>query len=300
MTGGYGMQSRDKIMLLLLALIWSSSFVFMRVLAPEIGPIFTTHMRVLFGGLVLMGYVFFLGTKVGWKQQGRHYLIVGVLNSALPFSLYSYAALHLPVSYLALLNASTPLFATVFAVLWLGDYLNTTRVLGLIAGMAGVGMVAKVGMVNADTHTMLSVIACLGAAMSYALNGIYLKKYTSGIPPMAIAAGSQIVAALAMVVSLPVSIPHVTVFGLKELGLVFLYGATCSGIAFYLYYALVERIGPTKTATVTFIIPAFGICWGALLFNETITVSMLLGCVFIVAGTVLVLRQPKRLPPPVA
>ncbi|MBI1860039.1 MAG: DMT family transporter [Deltaproteobacteria bacterium] len=92
------MRVADLLRLLLLAAIWGGSFVFMRILAPVFGPIVTAELRILIAGAVLTVYFLFQRFSLDWRSNWKHYLVIGVINSAIPFSLYSYAALHIPAS----------------------------------------------------------------------------------------------------------------------------------------------------------------------------------------------------------
>lgn len=275
--------------LVILAAIWGSSFIFMRVLAPVLGPIATADFRVMIAGLVLMVYFYFIRFDPEWKKFWKQYLVIGTINSAIPFSLFSYAALHLPASYEVILNSSSPLFGAVFSAIWLGDRLTLTRVAGLIVGAFGVGMVMKIGAVDVDAQFGISIVACLIAAACYGVAAVYMKKFAPGVKPAAVAGCSQVLAGLVMLPAIPFHPPTGPfTWGIiaNILGLALL----CSAFAYLLYYRLIEDLGPTKALTVTFLMPVFGMLWGSLLLGEKVTAGMIGGCLLIIAGTGLVLR----------
>ncbi len=277
------------IQLVCLAAIWGGSFIFMRVLAPVIGPIVTADLRVLIGGTALLIYFGLSKFDPEWKRFWRHYLVIGAVNSAAPFFLYAYAALHLPASYEVILNSSSPLFGAVFSALWLSEKLTPSRVLGLIIGSGGVAFVTGVGAHGFDSQFGLSIAACLSAAACYGLSGVYIKRYAKGAKPKAIAGCSQLLAGLLLLPVIPLAPPKGPFsfsVGANILGLALL----CSAVAYLLYYQLVEDTGPTKALTTTFLMPIFGMLWGAIFLGEAITASMLGGCGLILAGTVLVLN----------
>jgi drug/metabolite transporter (DMT)-like permease len=289
-------RTQDAVRLVSLGAIWGASFVLIRVLAPLIGPWWVTAARLLVGGIAVAVWLALLRQSVGVRAHWRAYVVVGVLNSALPFLLWAYAALHLPASYLVILNAMTPLFGAVLAPFALGERLDARRIAGLVTGVAGVVMVTRAVPLEADAAFVTALCAGLAAALCYALAALWIKRKGARLAPMGIAAWSQIFAGALV---LPFALPsHVTgpldasvATNLALLGLV------CSGIAYVLYYRLIRDIGPTRAMTVTFLIPAFGMLWASWLLGESITRGMLAGSLLIVAGTATVLRQPAAVRP---
>ena len=292
------MRRPDIARLVALAAIWGASFIFIRVLAPALGPILTVATRVLIGGAVLVLYCRATGFDAGLRRHWRQYLVIGVGNSTVPFMLFAFAALHIPASYSVILNSTTPLFTALLAVPFLGERLTCAKIAGLVAGAAGVALVSRAGPVVPDLWFAPSVAACLCAAICYGASSIYMKKHASGAKPLAIAGWSQVLAGLVLVPLVPFAPPPGVVtplIAVNVLGLALL----CSSIAYVLYYRLIADVGPTRALTVAFLMPAFGMLWGALLLDETITLPMIAGCALIVGGTGAVLRpaRPPCAPP---
>jgi len=264
----------------------------MRVLAPVLGPVLTATSRVLIAGVALVLWFRVTGLRADLRGQGRHYLVIGVVNSAIPFVLFSFAALHLPASYSAILNSATPMFAALLSAVFLAERLTPVKVAGLVSGAAGVALVSRAGPVEPDAMFGLSIAACLGAALCYAASSVYMKKCATAAKPMAIAGWSQVAAGLVLLPLVPFAPARgeitMAVVG-NALGLSLL----CSAIAYLLYYRLIADVGPTRALTVAFLIPLFGMAWGALLLGETITWPMIAGCGLIVGGTFGVVRRPK-------
>lgn len=280
----------DGARLVALAIIWSLSFVFLRIVVPAIGPLWMATARLLFGGLALCAWLALTRTQVDVRTRWRAYLLVGIVNSALPFVLFGYGALHLPASCLVILNATLPLFVAVLGVVALRERLTAPKLLALAAGLAGVALVTRTVPVEADASFVLAVAAGLGATLCYAIAAIGLKRYGSTLPPAGIAAWSQVFAA---VMILPFAVPS-RVAGPIDVEVVLSMAAlalACSGIAYLLYFRLIRDIGPARTSTVTFLMPAFGMLWGAWFLGESITPGMIAGAALIVAGTATVLRQ---------
>ena len=137
------MRAADWTRLVALAAIWGGSFVFLRIVAPAIGPIATAQSRVLLGGIALAAWLAGTGMRIGWRQWWREYLMIGLLNSALPFLLFASAALDAPAAHLAIVNALTPVFGAIFAAVWLGERLRPAQTLGMVLAFAGVAVVAS-------------------------------------------------------------------------------------------------------------------------------------------------------------
>jgi drug/metabolite transporter (DMT)-like permease len=289
------MRGQDLARLTALAAIWGASFIFLRTLAPVLGPVLTATSRVVIAGVALIAYFRGSGFDAGLRHHWRQYLVIGVVNSALPFLLYAFAAVHIPASYSVILNAATPLFAALLSALWLDERLTALRVAGLAAGAAGVALVTRAGPVEPDAMFGWAIAACLAAALCYALAGIYVKRRASEVKPMAIAGWSQMFAGAALLPIVPFAPPPgalTPAVAANVLGLALL----CSAVAYLLYYRLIADIGPTRAMTVTFLMPLFGMLWSVLFLAETITVPMLAGCALIVGGTALVIRRPVTAP----
>lgn len=286
------MRQADWLRLLVLAAIWGGSFIFMRVLAPVLGPVVTADLRVLLAGAVLLAWFAFTGLAVDWRGAWKHYLVIGAINSAIPFTLFAYAALHLPASYSAIFNATAPLFGAVFGALWLAEGFSANRAFGIAFGIGGVVLVSRAGSFTPDADFLAAAIACLVAAACYGLGGVYLNRFAKGVKPAAIAGASQLMAGLLLLPLVPLAPPSGPVTTLViacVLGLSLL----CSGFAYLLYYRLMADVGPTRALTVTFLIPGFGILWSAVFLGERITGGMLAGCGLVLIGTWLVTRGPK-------
>ena len=287
------MKAMHWVSLVLLASISGSSFIFTRTLAPVLGPIGTADLRVLLAGVSLLVYAAIIRFDVEWKKHWLLYAGIGLINSGLPFLLYSFAAVQLPASYLAIINASSPLFGALFSALWLGERLNSTKLGGLLLGMFGVGLVSYGGASgqNATLMVLASVGACVLAAMCYALSGVYIKRKAKSLKPLALAACSQFAAGVLMAPLVAVQPVPGPVTGTVLLNLAAL-AIVCSAIAYLIYFRLMAEIGPTRTLTVTFLSPLFAMLAGHWMLGEVITAQMLIGVAVIIASTLMVNRVP--------
>jgi len=280
----------DLTRLLVLGAIWGGSFPFIRVVAPALGPMATASLRMVIAGVALALYARIVRFDVEWRRFWKIYMIIGLVNSGLPFVLYSFAALHIPASYSVIFNATSPLFGAIFSAVWLGEAFTPVKALGLVLGLAGVALVSKAGPIDISPAFWQALAACLAAAACYALAVIYIKKQAHLIKPMAAAAGGQLIIGVMMLPLLffaPPPGPFTSSIALNLLGLALL----CSALAYIIYYRLIMNVGPTQALMVTYLMPAFGMLWGALFLDEAITGAMIAGCALIVLGTALVVKR---------
>lgn len=292
------MPRRDLFDLILLAALWGASFLFMRMGAGQFGPVALAGLRVLGAALVLLPILLWRGELAALQRHWRPIFVVGITNSALPFLCFSYAALTINAGLSSVFNAASPLFGAVIAWLWLKDRLSGSRVLGLAIGFAGVfGLAYSRAGFRAD-GSALAVVACILGTLSYGFSANFTKRWLTGVPSFAVAAGSQTAAALALALPTVVLWPHTAPTPAAWLSLVVL-AVFCTGLAYILYFRLIARIGPANAIAVTFLIPAFAVAWGWLFLGEQLTPNMVIGCGVILLGTALataLVRLPLRRP----
>ncbi|MBV8029945.1 MAG: DMT family transporter [Betaproteobacteria bacterium] len=278
------MRQVDVARLSLLAAIWGGSFIFIRVSAPAVGPLWMADIRVLLGGLALVAWLRFSGRPLGWRQHARLYAAVGFANSALPFTLYGFAGLSLSAATMAFLNATSPMFSLLLGAALGAERLTARKALGLLAGAAGVALVAG----PSGAGSLAPVAACLGASFSYGVAGVIVKRYGAHAPAGGIAAGSQLAAALMLAPLLPLAVPQppsgIVIANLAALGIL------ASGVALLLYFRLMRDIGATRALTVTFLVPLFAFGWAAVFLGEPLTLAIAVGGLLILIGTLLVTR----------
>lgn len=286
------MHRADVVRLVALAIIWSLSFVFIRVVVAPLGPVWTATLRMLVAGVALCGFFALVGFRADVRTHWRGYLIVGAINSAAPFLLFAWAAQTLPASYLVVLNAASPMFSALLGAAFLDDRLDATKIAGLVAGGAGVALVSGAGPLAPSPAVVVAVIASLAAALCYALAGLWLKRRGGALAPKAIAGWSQLFAGAAMLplaLAFPIPGPITTTVVANVAALALL----CSAVAYLLYFRLIRDIGPMRAMTVTFLMPALGMLWGVVFLDEAVTPAMLAGAALVVGGTFAVLRPAR-------
>ena len=276
--------------LLLLAALWGASFLFMRIGAAEFGALPTAAVRVAIAMLFLLPCLFISGHGPALLQHWKATTVIGVFNSGLPFALFCFALLVVPTGLAAVINATVPMFGALVAWAWFRDRPDGSRLVGLVIGFAGVAMLASRSAGphpgDAGSAPLWAVLACLGACLSYGISASAARRYLGGIPSLATATGSQIGATLFLALPAiwfwPTHMPSPQAW----LALTVL-GVACTGIAYILFFRLIEQAGPARALTVTFLVPVFAVFYGAVFLHEPITPWMLICAAVIVCGVAL-------------
>lgn len=292
------MKRSDVGELVLLAALWGASYLFMRLGAGEFGAFALAGVRSITAALIMAPFVARYGGFGDWGKYWKDILVVGFTNSALPFVLFSFAAISINAGLSAVINATVPLFAATIGWLWLKDRLTPSRALGLAIGFAGVvWLVAdKASFKPGASHVGWAIVACLAATFMYGFSANFTKRRLGEARPLAVAAGSHLVSAIVlagpMVALWPATTPSPRAWA-AALALAVL----CTAFAYVLYYRLIANIGASRTVAVAYLIPVFGVAWGALFLGESFTLEMALGCAVILVGvaltTGLVAFRPK-------
>ena len=275
---------------LALGALWGSSFLFMRFSALEFGAMATAAGRVAIAAAFLLPIVLVKGLLPELQQHWKKIFVMGIFNSAIPFACLAFALLSITTGLSSILNATVPMFGALVAWVWLKDKPALSCIAGIVIGFAGIALLAwDKATFKPDASGAApgwAVLACLVAGLCYGIAASFAKKYMAGINPMVTAAGSQMGATLGLLIPAiwlwPVSPPSTTAW----LSLVIL-GIACTGIAYILFFRLIEKAGAQRTLTVTFLIPVFAVFYGAVFLRETVTPWMLLCAVVIVCGTAL-------------
>jgi drug/metabolite transporter (DMT)-like permease len=259
----------------------------MRIAAPEFGPAPLMLMRCGIGALTLLPVILWRGRLRGVVAMGHRALIVGLFNSAAPFVLFGVAVLFLPSGLMSVLNATAPFWSALIAYAWLREKLTSMQVAGLIVGFFGVSVLVAGGsrLPDVSTHDVLSgVAAALAATLCYGISASYVRRHLVDVHPLANALGSQLGATACLVVPGLWFWPAVMPGG-RAWGATIVLGVLCTGLAYLLFFRLIQNLGAARAMTVTFAIPAFGMLWGWLFLDEPVTWPMLAGAAIIVLGS---------------
>lgn len=269
---------------LLLAAIWGSSFLLQHIAATEFGTMALSFMRVTFACLFLLPLATWYKLWPQMRQNWRAMLVLGILNSALPFTCYAFAVQHITTGLTSILNAAVPLFASLVAWFWLGDKPTFSRTIGLGLGFWGIVMLSLHKANFALGGSGWAIFAGLFASFCYAVAASWSKRFLNDISPLAIATGSQISATLVLlipgIIYWPIDPPSVSAWGS-----VLVVGVVCTGLAYILFFNLLKKIGPARTTPLTFVIPIFAFLLGVLFLGEPINPKVLVWGSVILFGT---------------
>ncbi|MDR5757175.1 DMT family transporter [Caballeronia sp. LZ035] len=293
--------------LFVLAALWGGSFLFIRVGVTDFGVAPLMALRVGIGAAFLLLMLVLRGTLrpalATMRQRAWPLLVVGILNSALPFCLFAYAELTLSAGVTSVINATTPLWGALVAFLWLGDRLTRMRIVGLALGFAGVLALVWDQMFAHDASvaavsplaTALAALAALAATLCYGIAASYTKRHLMGVDSLTVAAGTMSAATLVLLPFALISWPAGAV-SMQSWGAVLALGIACTGVAYMMFFHLIAVAGPARAITVTFVIPIFGILWGAWFLAEHVSPGMAAACAVVLVGTALATGVVTRVP----
>lgn len=280
---------RTPLELTLLGAIWGSSFLFMRVAAKDFGAVPLVEMRLGLGALILLPFL--------WKARESfkgllwaRLALIGLINSAIPFILFAWAAQRAPAGIGAITNAMAVLFTALVGFLFFGEKIGAQRALALLVGFAGVVVLASGKTAGASIGW--AVAAGCGAAFLYGLGANLVRRQLTGLPAAAVAAATLGTSALLILPFAIASWPQHAIPAKSWLSATML-GVLCTGIAFVMYYRLIQRIGAGRAVAVTYLVPLFGVAWGWMLLGEPLTISMLVAAGLILGSVALSQRAAK-------
>jgi drug/metabolite transporter (DMT)-like permease len=296
-------RGQDLVELVLLAALWGASFLFMRLGAADFGPAALLLLRLAGAAAVLLPVLVLRGQWPALRQHWRPIVTVGVITSLLPFAAFITAALVLSAGLSSILNATAPLWAALIGWVVFADKPDRSRSVGLALGFAGVLLLAwdqasfKAG--HHGVSPAVGIALCLAATLLYGVGAHFARMKLAGIPPLAVATGSQAGSAVLALVPAVLWWPAQTPGPVAWASAAAL-AVACTALAYVLYFRLIAHVGAGNAITVTFLIPAFGIGWGVLFLDEALDAQVVAGCAIIVLGTALAtgaLKWPRRTHP---
>ena len=276
------MENKYWILITILGAVWGSAFMFIKIATPELGPIALVNIRLAVAGLIFIPFLLQQKYLKHFRSNLKNILVLSVINTALPFSLFAYASLESSSNMLSILNGTTAIMAVVISTIWLKVRLNFFQIMGVFIGLFGIVVLA-----NPDNVyiSMKATIFCLSAAFCYALSANYIQKFAYKTNTIVLIGWSLVIASVLLLpitfFNLPSQFPsNNVIFSILWLGVI------STGVAFLGYVRLIEKVGAVKTATVAYFIPVFGVIWGYVFLGETITSQILIGMILILIGIV--------------
>jgi drug/metabolite transporter (DMT)-like permease len=290
------MQPKHWTAFIFLGVIWSASFLWIKIALDEIGPFTLVAYRVLFG-------VFFAGGAVllqrkAWPRDWAGwfpFLVLGITSVAIPFFLITWGELSIDSAVASILNATVPLFTIVIAHLFLlDDKMSMQRVLGLFIGFIGVIVLLSEDLSAGEQSSILGQAAVILASIFYAASSVYARRKTQSAPGLVRGAAPLVSATIIMwlvapVLESPLEVPQMSITWIAILWL----GILGSGLALILWYYLLHEIGPTRTGMVTYIFPLGGVILGVIFLNEHLSWQLAVGALLIISSILVVNWQPK-------
>lgn len=259
--------------------------MFMRVGVPEFGAYAFGGLRVGIAGLVLLPLLLRAKNRIEFQQNWLRLSLIGLISTGIPFTLYAFAAHSLNAGVSSVINASVPVMTGAIAHFYLQDRLTSRQTLGLVVGLVGVTLLMLDGL-QGGLGSLPAFCAALGACLCYAVGSNLSKRYLAHISPLTTAASGLCVSGIILSPLILATYPQQTV-SWAAWGAVLGVAVLSTAIAMIIFYYLIQQLGPTKTVSVTLLIPVFGIFWGMLLLDEKLTLLMVVGTLIILSGTAL-------------
>jgi len=275
--------------LILLGMIWGCSFLFQRITVPVIGAGLTGAGRMALAALTLVAVLVVLRRPLQWRARWKDYLLVGSVVMGLPLLCFAFAAHSLPAGYLAVLNATVPMFAVLIG--WMqGTRPSSSKLAGVFVGILGVATLVKFGDLAMTWQTVLGFAATLAATLMYAIGAIMARKRFGTTDPLVMTAGNLIAGSLPLLPLAVATAPAVLPSG-GVIGALIALGIVCTGIAYALYFSILKEAGVERATTVTFLVPLFAQLWGSLFLHESVTWAFAIGCALVLSAVALIFER---------
>lgn len=275
-----------------LSAAWGLSFLFIKVAVGALSPLWVVACRTVIGAVVLLVIMRLRGRRL---PTGRpiwgHLLMLATIGNAIPWAMVAAAQRAIPSGMAAVVNSLVPLSTLVIAAVVGLERMSVRRTVGLALAVLGTVIVVS-GELGAP-GAPAAVVVLAGATLLYGASAVYAKRHVSGRhPPLAVAAGQVLLAAL---VSVPIAwvvgpMPAWSALDGALIGSVLTLGAAGTGLAFLLFYLLIERVGATNATMVTYVIPVVGVTAGWLVLDERVGLELVLGAAAILVGVWLAQR----------
>ena len=290
------MRPSDLARLVALAAMWGASYLFMRYAVPHLGPALMIELRVAIAGAALAAFLYATGRGIEWRAHWRAYLFVGGIGLALPFLLIAQALTAIDASTAAILNALSPLFASIVAALWIRDPITPAKAGGIALCLVGTAVLVGWTPAPMSGRELLAASMSVVATALYGYTIVFTKVHLKASSPMGTSAATLLLAALVLLPFTPVTRDVSTVPAMAWAATLAL-ALVSTTVAFILYYRLIADVGPVKAITVTLLVPIFGMVWGVIFLGEPVTPGRIAGCAIILFGCSLILgllRAPSK------
>jgi drug/metabolite transporter (DMT)-like permease len=285
------MSRRGWLLFLAMGVIWGVPYLMIKVAVGSITPASLVFLRTAVGGLLLLPLAASRGQLRPLLARWRPLLAYTAVELALPWFLLSNAERRLSSSLTGLLIAAVPLVGALLGWLTGGERLGLRRILGLAVGIAGVAALVGLDLTGGDTWAVVQIGL---VAIGYALGPFILARYLTDAPRMGVVAASLILTAIVYLVPAAVQLPH-RMPPVNVIVAVLVLAVLCTSVAFVLFFALIDEVGPVRATVITYVNPAVAVALGVALLHEKFTVGIAVGFLLVLAGSVLATRRsPAR------
>jgi drug/metabolite transporter (DMT)-like permease len=241
------------------------------------------ELRVALGALILLP-ILWSGRAHFTRKHLAPLVLISAINTAIPFSLFAWAAQRAPAGIGAITNATAVMFTALVAFAFYGEQISKRRAFGLLAGFVGVAVLASGK--TAGGSVWSAALAGTFAAFLYGIGGNMVRRQLAGIPPGAVAAATLVCASVLLAPFAILTWPRTPIPAHSWASAVML-GVLCTGVAYFIYFRLIYRVGAPRAATVTYLVPLFGVVWAWIVLGEPITLSMVTAGALILGGVAL-------------
>ncbi len=280
------MRTRHFAQLVGLSALWGASFLFLRIASPVLTPLPAAGLRVSLALITLVLIMRLLRQAWPWAHW-RELLLLGALTVAVPFLLYAWAAMRLPAGYSALINTTAVLFGTLASAWFKEDTLTPRKLVGCAVGFVGVALIVQLGPVRLDGPTIAAIVACVLASACYGSSTPLMKRATTRMEPLAIAAGIHAAAWVLVLPGAAWAWPQAQ-FTTAALLSVAVLGIVTSGVAYWIHLRIIRHVSPVAAISPAFMIPVFGVTWGHLFLGEELSSGIFVGGALVLVATALV------------
>jgi len=280
----------------LLAMIWGWSFLFIKVAVEGMTPTAVAGARIALGAAAMV--VILRARRIVLPRDRhlwRHFFVMGLVHSAVPFTLLAWGEQRITSALTAVLNASTPLFAAAIVAALLGERLRRPQLFGLALGFAGVAVAAGVGAGDLTGSSLLGVIGVIAAAACYGLGFAYARRNLAGVPPMVATAG-QLLAGTLLVgpIGIATSVRHGIDLAPRRVLAIVILGVVGTGLANVLNYRSIALLGPTRASVVTQLVPVVAVAVGVAFLHEPFHFRLIAGGALTLLGIALLHERIAR------
>jgi drug/metabolite transporter (DMT)-like permease len=290
------MKPKHWIVFITLGVIWSSSFLWIKIGVQEVGPMSLVAFRMLFGALTAIGIAVYyrIALPRDWNTWGI-FAILGPASLAIPIFFISWGEQTIDSAVASILNATVPLFTLIVAHFWLhDDKITFQKTLGLLVGFAGVLILMSKDLLASEHGSVIGQGAVILASLFYAGSAVAIRKYTQHIDNTMRGVGMLLTSAVLMwivgpIAERPFTIPALPITWIAALWL----GILGSGLAMIMLYYLIHEIGPTRTSLVTYLFPVGGVILGVIFLKEQLSWQLIAGTVMIIASLAIVNYRRK-------